>query len=161
MTSEASRQPGGEGQNSGVNRGTTSLLVGRLALRPLVETTLAASVARYRAQDVRLGFDSSVEWRGAVLRAEHIRQLRAVPGQDYGWFGLAAYRLRPWVQLVAEEEDMVRRLGRRLVRNDARTLGVNLDFGAARTRLVVDYVARAVTPNARRDAWVSQLQVRF
>lgn len=75
---------------------------------------------------------------------------------------LGGYRFRPWLQVVAKQEDF-----RRPSISDERwvtatTLGANFDFGGGRTRLVANYVARTSgAARVNQGTFLSQFQVRF
>jgi hypothetical protein len=153
----------GEGQNRIVNVDSSSLVVGRVAVRPLALLTLGTNVAAYGGDSTRYGVDADVEYRGASLKGEFLWQNQHLDAPvDQGWYGQAAYRVLPWVQLVLKQEKFQRdalSLSRRVV---ATTGGVNLEFAASRIRLLANYVSRRIgTPGIRRSTLITQLQVRF
>lgn len=153
----------GEGQNRIVNVDSSSLVVGRIALRPVPLVTLGANVAAYAGDSTRYGVDADLEYRGASLKGEFLWQdHHADAPVDQGWYGQAAYRVLPWVQLVLKQEKFQRdALGpaRRVV---ATTGGVNVEFAASRIRLLANYVSRRIgLSGERRSTVITQLQVRF
>jgi hypothetical protein len=153
----------GEGQNLTANADSSLLVVLRATGSPVPYLSLGANVADYGGDSTRYGVDASVEYFGAVLRGEYIVQERElVPVADKGWYGLAAYRLRPWLQLVAKQEDFRRSAVSGDVRNRATTGGVNVDFPGGKVRLTADYVSRKIgTPGQRRGTLIAQAQVKF
>ncbi len=153
----------GDGQNKPVNRDSSLLVVARASVRPIPMLTLAAEVARYDADSARYGADGSVEWRGITLRGEYIAQHRRLRGPiDWGYFGLAAYRVEPWLQLVIKREEFQRPAIGNAQYNAATTGGVNVELPGGRTRVIADYVARRIAwPGVLTKSLVMQLQVRF
>jgi len=149
----------GEGQNSGVNRDSSVLVVGRATLRPLDPVTLGADVARYR-DSTRYGLEVGLEDAGFALKGEYIRQHRLAVGRDdAGWFVLGTWRPRRWLQVVARQEDFQRPAVAAFVRNTATTIGANVWFAGERVRLLADYVSRKV--GTRSGALITQAQVVF
>ena len=153
----------GEGQNRIVNTDSTNLVVARVTVRPIPFVTLGSNVGAYGSDSTRWGVDAQVDYRGATLRGEYIWQDHHVERpNDSGWYGLAAYRVLPWVQLVFRQEQFERdaiSLDRRVV---ATTGGVNVEFAAARVRLLANYVSRRIgDPGVRNSTVITQLQVRF
>lgn len=153
----------GEGQNLTANADSSLLVVLRATGRPVPYLSLGANVADYGGDSTRYGVDASVEYFGAVLRGEYIVQERDVLEiADKGWYGLTAYRLLPWLQLVAKQEDFRRSAVSGDVRNRATTGGVNVDFPGGKVRLTADYVSRKIgTPGVRRGTLIAQAQVKF
>src|SRR5262245_29086934 len=153
----------GEGQNLPANRDSTVLLVSRAVLRPIAQLSVGASGAAYQSDSTRWGFEASYEDRGAIVRAEWIAQhRRGHSPNDEGWYVLGGYRVVPWAQLVVMQEDLIRDYIGPTARNRATTVGANLDLGAGRTRLTVEYVARRSGPaQTSRRTGIAQLQVRF
>jgi phosphate-selective porin len=153
----------GEGQNLPANRDSTVLFVSRAVLRPMAQLSVGASGAAYESDSTRWGFEASYEEHGAIVRGEWIAQHRRSHGpNDEGWFVLGAMRVVPWVQLVVMQEDLIRSYIGPAARNRATTVGANLDLGAGRTRLTVEYVARRSGPaQTSRRQGIAQLQVRF
>lgn len=154
----------GEGQNQPVNRDSSVMVAGRVAVRPISYFTVAANYARSNSDSSRYGADASLEYRGLLLRAEYLGLRRdGVSRDDHGWFALAAYRVLPWVRLVLKDEDFERASIASFARNRAITGGVNLDLAAGRIRVIVDYVSRKLGPDSaeRMSTLISQLQVRF
>jgi hypothetical protein len=153
----------GEGQNLPANRDSTVLVVSRAVVRPLSQVSLGASGAAYEGDSTRWGFEASVEQHGALLRAEWIAQhRRGHSANDQGWFVLGGMRVLPWAQLVAQWEDFKRPFMGPGFRMRATTIGANLDLGASRTRLSLEYVdRRSGVTQAHRRTGLAQLQVRF
>ncbi|HTK31978.1 MAG TPA: porin [Candidatus Saccharimonadaceae bacterium] len=153
----------GEGQNSVVNRDSTVLVVGRASVRPISQITLAGSVASYGPDSTRWGADASLEQSGFVLRGEWLTQhKRDRARDDAGWFVLAGYRIVPWLQVIARQEDF-QRPGIGVTRRiSATTGGLNIDLPGGRTRGIIDFVSRqAGFPRVRTNSLVAQLQVKF
>jgi Phosphate-selective porin O and P len=153
----------GEGQNRVINVDSANMVVARATVRPIPFLTFGGNVARYTSDSTRWGFDAQLEYRGALVRAEYIWQDHHVSlPNDEGWYGLAAYRVLPWVQLVFRQEQFARdaiSLDRREV---ATTGGVNVEFAAARVRLLANYVSRKIgEPGVRNSTVIGQAQVRF
>lgn len=153
----------GEGQNRIINVDSSNMVVARATVRPIPYLTFGGNVAAYASDSTRWGLDAVVEYRGAYFRAEYIWQDHHVARpDDEGWYGLAAYRVLPWVQLVFRQEQFARDaigLDRRVV---ATTGGVNLEFAAARVRLLANYVSRKIgDPGVRSSTVIGQIQVRF
>jgi hypothetical protein len=74
---------------------------------------------------------------GAALKAEYIGQDRDGGGlDDKGWYAQATYRLLPWVQVVLKQEDFRRSAVSDALRNRATTGGLNVEFAAAKVRLL-------------------------
>ena len=153
----------GEGQNRIVNLDSASLVVARVAVRPLPYVALGSNVAAYAGDSTRYGVDAAVEYRGATLRGEYLWQDHHTDTPvDQGWYGLATYRVLPWVQLVVKQEKFERDALSRTRRVVATTGGVNLEFAASRIRLITDYVSRKIGDlGRRRGTVITQLQVRF
>lgn len=153
----------GEGQNLPANRDSTTLLVARTVVRPFSQVQVGASGATYEGDSTRWGFEASFEQHGALLRAEWIAQhRRGTSKDDEGWFVLGGMRVLPWAQIVVQQEDLLRPYLGSGARIRATTVAANLDLGANRTRLTLEYVARRAGPaqTTRRTA-IAQLQVRF
>jgi hypothetical protein len=153
----------GEGQNRIINVDSANMVVARATVRPIPFITFGGNIAKYDSDSTRWGVDAQFEYRGALVRAEYIRQDHHVSlPNDEGWYGLAAYRVLPWVQLVFRQEQFARNaisLDRRVV---ATAGGVNVEFAAARVRLLVNYVSRKIgDPGVRDRTVISQAQVRF
>ncbi len=153
----------GDGQNKPANRDSTLMVSARASVRPISFLTLAAEVARYNRDSTRYGADGSLEWRGLILRGEYIAQHRRLKQPiDWGFFGLAAYRVEPWLQLVLKRERFQRPAIGNAQYNAATTGGVNVDLPGGRTRFIADYVARRIAfPGTLTRTFVTQLQVRF
>ncbi len=149
----------GEGQNIGVNRDSTVLVVGRATVRPVSFVTVGGDVARYR-DSLRYGFDAALAWRGWTLKGEYLGQHRLAVGRDdAGWYALGAYEVRPWLQLVAEQEDFRRPAVATFVRNTATTIGANAYLDGDRVRLLANYVSRKI--GTRKGSVVTQVQLQF
>ena len=153
----------GDGQNKPANRDSSLMVSGRVSIRPIPILTLATEVARYNRDSTRYGADGSLEWRGIILRGEYIAQHRRLKQPvDWGFFGLAAYRVNPWLQLVLKRERFQRPAIGSAQYNAATTGGVNVDLPGGRTRFIADYVARRIAfPGTLTGSLITQLQVRF
>jgi hypothetical protein len=153
----------GEGQNVNVNRDSTVLVVGRLALRPVAQLDLAGSLAAYGSDSTRYEADLSVGQAGMLLRAELVGQRRRGGSRDdLGWFVLAGYRVLPWMRFVARQEDFQRPTLGTARRISATTAAVDLDLPGGRTRVVSEYLIRKSGPaHAAARSFLTQLQVRF
>ena len=153
----------GEGQNATLNRDSTLLVISRLAARPLAELAVAGSVAAYGDDSTRYGGEASIERSGVLLRGEVIGQHRHGRGRDdLGWFILGGWRIAPWLQIIARREDFQRPSLGVARRISATTAGANLDLPGGRTRLLTNFVSRATgSPRVTRQAWISQVQLRF
>ena len=153
----------GEGQNRIVNVDSSSLVVTRIAVRPMGIVSLGTNIAAYAGDSTRYGFDADVEYRGAALKAEYLWQDHHIDAPvDQGWYIQGTYRVLPWVQLVLKQEKFERdalSLSRRVV---ATTGGVNVYFAGDRIRLLANYVSRRIgTPGKRTSSLITQGQVRF
>ena len=153
----------GEGQNASGNRDSTVLPIARATARLIPQVTVGGSVARFGPDSLRYGVETSVESQGLLLRAEFIGQRRrGIDRDDRGWFVLGGWRARPWLQLIARQEDFQRPFIGRERRIEATTVGANLEWPGGRTRAILDWVARTSgTERTRRDQVIGQLQVRF
>ena len=153
----------GDGQNKPANRDSTLMVSGRLSVRPIPVLAFATEVARYNRDSTRYGADGSLEWRGVTLRGEYIAQQRRLKRPvDWGFFGLAAYRVTPVLQLVVKRERFQRPAIGSAQYNAATTGGVNIDLPGGRTRIIADYVSRRVGfPGTATRSLITQLQVRF
>lgn len=153
----------GDGQNKPANRDSSVMVSGRLSVRPIPILTLATEVARYNRDSTRYGADGSLEWRGIILRGEYVAEHRRLKHPvDWGFFGLAAYRVEPWLQLVVKRERFQRPAIGSVQFNAATTGGVNVDLPGGRTRIIADYVERRIAfPGTATRSLITQLQVRF
>ncbi|MBA3258012.1 MAG: hypothetical protein H0T68_00925 [Gemmatimonadales bacterium] len=154
----------GEGQNLTANADSSLLVVARVTGRPLFSyLTLGANVAGYSGDSTRYGVDASVEYLGAVLRGEYIVQERDIVAiADKGWYGVAGYRVRPWLQVVLKQEDFRRSGISAESRNRATTGGVNVDFPGGKVRLTANYISRRIgDAGVRRGTVLAQAQVKF
>jgi len=153
----------GEGQNRIVNVDSSSLVVGRVAVRPIGFLTVGTNLAAYAGDSTRYGVDANLETGPLLARGEFIWQSRHVAAPvDKGWYGLVGYQVLPWVQLVARQELFERPAITGTVRTVATTGGVNARFAGDRVRVLANYVSRKLgTPGGRTGTVVTQLQVRF
>lgn len=153
----------GEGQNRIVNVDSSSLVVGRVTVRPVGFLTLGTNVAAYKSDSTRYGVDGALEYQGITARGEFIWNSRHNGAAvDKGWYGLVAYKVLPWVQLVARQERFERPAITGKVRTVATSGGVNAWFVGERVRILANYVSRKLgTPGVRTGTLVTQLQVRF
>jgi len=153
----------GEGQNVVVNRDSTVMLVGRAVLRPPGPIWIAGDIAERGTHRRTLGAEASFEYRGAIVRSEYLAERVDGRARDhYGWFVLGGYRVLPWLQVIARQEDFQRPSLGPARRITATTGGLNFDFRGGQTRLILDYVDRE-TGAARTHShdWIAQLQARF
>jgi len=165
----------GEGQNAGLNRDSTVLWVGRASVRPIAQATLAGHLARANRDSVRYGADLSIEHAGLLVRGEFLgqwRRNRGAPGgapgaavsgsDDLGWYVLAGYRVLPWLQLLAKQEDFQRPALGVSRRISATIGGANLELPGGRTRFLANFVSRRTGfPRQKRNSVIGQVQVRF
>ena len=153
----------GEGANSVTNRDSTVLVVGRVTSHPIAALDIGVNAARYGSDSTRYGVDAAWVQRTVILKAEYIGQHRTgVGSDDYGWYGLAAYHVRPSVLVLVKQEDFLRPAIATARRDLATTLGTTLDFSESRVRLYLDYVSRKVgSPGVRRGVVLTELQLRF
>jgi hypothetical protein len=122
----------GEGQNITANADSSLLIVARATGRPIPYVSLGVNLADYGGDSTRFGVDAALEYMGATLKAEYLTQRRdEVNVDDKGWYALAAYRVVPWLQLVAKQEDFRRSGVSADSRNRATTGGANVDFPGA------------------------------
>ncbi len=150
----------GEGVNTVVNRDSTVLAVARLTVVPLKSLELGVNSAWYGSDSTRYGADAGLVTPRTTARVEFIGQHRATGGNDdYGWYALAAYRVRPRIQVVARQEDF-RRPAPGLPAINATTAGVNLESPDRYVRLTIEYISREVAA-VRRGSVLAQLQLRF
>jgi hypothetical protein len=99
----------GEGQNVLVNRDSTQLVVGRVVARPIAPVSIGGDIALKSSTHRAMGAEANVDYRGAFLRGEYIAD--RVDGRerdDFGWYLLIGYRVMPWLQVVARDEDFER-----------------------------------------------------
>ena len=153
----------GEGQNVVVNRDSTQLVVGRAVFRPVAPVSIGGDIALTGDNRRKLGAEANVEYRGAFLRGEYIAdRLDGRERDDFGWYILAGYRVLPWLQAIARDEDFERPTAGAARRISRVTGGLNFDLPGGQTRAILDYegtktgVARTLT-----HYWIAQLQVKF
>jgi hypothetical protein len=154
----------GENINVTANADSALLWVGRATVRPVAYLTIGGNLASYQRDSTRYGIDLALEYMGASLEGEYIGQHRkdATGADDRGWYAQAAYRVLPWVQLVAKQEDFRRSAISDAVRNRAATGGVNVEFGGGKVRLLANYVSRKIgTPGKRTGVFIIQAQVKY
>jgi hypothetical protein len=154
----------GEGQNLTANRDSTVLGVARLVVRPVPHLSVGLNAARYFGDSTRYGADVGYDDDRLTLRAEYLAQARdTLSGDDdFGWYALGAYAVRPEIQLVFKYESFERPAVSAATRNRAWTAGANLfPFGRS-TRLTLEYVSRAVgDPGDRHGTLLAQAQVKY
>jgi hypothetical protein len=153
----------GEGQNATANRDTSVLVVGRMSTQIVPYTSIAGSVGRFSADSLRYDADATIEFRGFVLRGEMLGQhKRGRDKDDFGWFVLGGYRVLPWLQVIARQEDFQRPSISQARRISATTAGINAEVVPARVRLSAHFVDRATGyPRTHKQSGIVQLQVRF
>jgi phosphate-selective porin len=154
----------GENINVTANTDSSVLWVGRATVRPIAYITLGGNVASYQSDSTRYGVDLALEYMGAALKGEYIGQHRkgATGADDRGWYAQGTFRVLPWVQLVAKQEDFRRSAISAAVRNRATTGGINVEFGGGKVRLLANYVSRKIgTPGKRTGLLITQAQVKY
>jgi hypothetical protein len=153
----------GEGQNLTANADSSLLMVARLTGRPVSYVNLGVNLADFGGDSTRYGVDLSLDYMGATLKGEYLTQRRdEIEVGDKGWYGLAAYRVVPWLQVVLKQEDFRRSGIMPDSRNRATTGGANVDFPGGKLRLTANYISRKVgTPGVRRGTLLAQAQVKF
>src|SRR5262245_21559478 len=149
----------GEGQNATSNRDSTELFVARGVARPIGPLTIGGEIATKGSRRRTFGGEFNAEYRGALLRGEYIAErIDGRDRDDYGWYILAGYRVMPWLQVLARQEDFQRPSLGVARRISATTAGFALDFPGGQTRLLLDYIGR--TTGAARiltNNWIAQL----
>jgi phosphate-selective porin O/P len=153
----------GEGQNVTVNRDSTQLVVGRAVVRPIAAVSIGGDIAIKSSSHRTMGAEVNVDYRGAFLRGEYIAD--RVDGRerdDFGWYLLAGYRVLPWLEAVARDEDFERPAAGPARRISRVTGGMNFDLPGGQTRAILEYEAEK-TGAARTltNDWIAQLQVKF
>jgi hypothetical protein len=153
----------GEGQNVVVNRDSTQLVVGRLVARPMAPVSIGGDIAIKGPGHRTMGAEANADYRGAFLRGEYIAD--RVDGRerdDFGWYLLAGYRVMPWLQLIARDEDFERPTAGPARRISRVTGGVNFDLPGGQTRAIIDYEGTKTGVNRKlANYWIGQLQVKF
>jgi hypothetical protein len=153
----------GEGQNVIVNRDSTQLIVGRAVARPIAPVSIGGEMAIKGPGHRAMGAEANAEYRGAFLRGEYLAD--RVDGRehdDFGWYLLGGYRVFPWLQAIARDEDFERPTAGPARRISRVTGGVNFDLPGGQTRFILDYegtktgVKRTLT-----NYWIGQVQVKF
>ena len=153
----------GEGQNVITNRDSTQLVVGRAVVRPIAPMSLGGDIALTGSNRRKIGAEANIDYRGAFLRGEYIAdRLDGRERDDFGWYILGGYRILPWLQAIARDEDFERPTAGPARRISRLTGGLNFDLPGGQTRAILNYegtktgVARTLT-----DYWIAQLQVKF
>jgi hypothetical protein len=153
----------GEGQNVVVNRDSTQLVVGRAVFRPVAPISIGGDIALTGDNRRRMGAEANVEYRGAFLRGEYIAdRLDGRERDDFGWYLLGGYRIFPWLQAIARDEDFERPTSGPARRISRVTGGLNFDLPGGQTRFIADYEGTTTgAARTRTDYWIAQLQVKF
>ncbi|HEV8479716.1 MAG TPA: porin [Candidatus Eisenbacteria bacterium] len=153
----------GEGQNVVVNRDSTQLVVGRAVFRPVAPISIGGDIALTGDNRRRMGAEANVEYRGAFLRGEYIAdRLDGRERDDFGWYLLGGYRIFPWLQAIARDEDFERPTAGPARRISRVTGGLNFDLPGGQTRFIADYEGTTTgAARTRTDYWIAQLQVKF
>jgi len=153
----------GEGQNTGGNRDSSVLWIGRVVTRPIPQAAFAAHVAYYSEDSTRYGGDVQIEQWGFMLRGEVLGQRKTGRDRDdFGWYALAAYRVFPWLQVLGRQEDFQRPSISEARRISATTGGMNIELPGGRTRFLANVVSRKTGfPRVQRNSFIGQVQVRF
>ena len=128
----------GEGQNVTANADSSLLIVGRVTGRPVPFLTLGANVADYGGDSTRYGVDVSIEYMGAIFRAEYVTQNRrrcrhrrrglvragCLPGGSLGAARAQTGGFQPgWDQLRFQEQRYDRRRERGVSRREGASPG--------------------------------------
>src|SRR5262245_34697440 len=149
----------GEGQNVTSNRDSTEIFIARAVARPIGPLSIGGEIATKGSRRRSFGGEFNAEYRGALLRGEYIgERIDGRDRDDYGWYILAGYRVMPWLQVLARQEDFQRPSLGVARRISATTAGFALDFPGGQTRLLLDYIGR--TTGAARiltNNWIAQL----
>lgn len=154
----------GEGINVTTNRDSTVLGVARVAVKPVPQLSFGVHAARWFGDSTRYGADAAYQDTRFVLRGEYAGGARDSLGgkDDWGWFGLAGFKVVPSVQLVAKYEDFQREELGDGFKNRAYNVGINTWPVIPLVRLSAFYVSRKVGEPGRRVSQVqAQLQVKF
>ena len=154
----------GEGVNVTANRDSTVLGVARVAIKPIPEITFGVNAARWFGDSTRYGMDAQYQDTRFVVRGEYIGGARDSLGgtNDWGWYGVAGFKVIPAVQLVAKYEDFQREAIGPQFKNQAVSIGINTFPVIPLVRLSAFYVSRkAGDPGVRVSQVQTQLQVRF
>lgn len=154
----------GDGQNATSNRDSTTLLLGRLEVIPLVDVSLAAEIATLGSDSTRYGFTAGIERGRVELWGEFLAQSHAgADSQDEGWYGLLLVKTLPGLRFVARQEQLHRPgLPPERASDHGTTLGILYDLPGDRVRILADYVRRTSGPDDRlNEAILLQLQARF
>ena len=155
----------GEGANAIANRDSVAIVVARATIRPVAQLGLGASWSRDSADSLRWGVDAVAQQSGVTVRAEYLtRHVRGRDtGQDdWGWYVLEGFRIRPRVQIYARQEDFQRPsygLSRRVRSWQG---AVNVDIAPGKVRLLLQFTRRVVGERSTRiDTALAQLQVQL
>jgi hypothetical protein len=154
----------GDGQNATANRDSTTLLLGRLEVIPLVDVSLAAAIATLGSDSTRYAFTAGIERGRVELWGEFLGQSHAgTDSQDEGWYGLLLVKTLPRLRFVARQEQLHRPgMPPERARERGTTLGILHDLPGDRVRILADYVRRTSGPDDRlNEAILIQLQARF
>src|SRR5215831_6244034 len=153
----------GEGQNVITNRDSTQLVVGRAVVRPIAPMSLGGDIALTGSNRRKIGAEANADYRGAFLRGEYIAD--RVDGRerdDFGWYLLAGYRILPWLQAIARDEDFERPTAGAARRISRVTGGANFDLPGGQTRFILEYEGTKTGVNRKLTKyWIGQLQVKF
>lgn len=153
----------GEGQNVAVNRDSSLLFVGRVAVRPVDGIAFGLSGATYGGDSTRAGAELEVAARRAWARAEVLARVDGGDRRDRGWYCLAGWRVLPAWSLVARREAFHRpALDAARSRSRATTVGVVWEPRGSRVRGLLDWVESDTGQSpVISHAWIAQLQARI
>ncbi len=154
----------GEGINVTANKDSTVLGVARIAVKPIPQLTVGLNAARWFGDSLRYGVDAAWQDTRFTVKGEYLGGSRDSLGgkDDWGWWGLAGYKVVPAVQLVAKYEDFRREAIGPQFRNRAISVGVNGFPVIPTVRLSLFYVSRKVgEPGERKGVLQTQLQAKF
>lgn len=154
----------GEGINVTANRDSTVLGVARLAVKPVPQVTLGVNVARWFGDSTRYAADAQYQDTRFLVRGEYAGGARDSLGgkDDWGWYGVAGFKVIPAVQFIAKYEDFQREQLGDGFKNRAISIGINSFPVIPTVRLSAFYVSRKVgEPGTRVSQVQTQLQVKF
>ena len=154
----------GEGINVTANRDSTVLGVARVALKPVPQITIGVNAARWFGDSTRYGVDAQYQDTRLLARGEYVGGARDSLGgkDDWGWYGVAGFKVIPAVQVIAKYEDFQREELSDGFKNRAISIGINTWPVIPTVRLSAFYVSRKVgEPGTRVSQLQTQLQVKF
>lgn len=154
----------GEGINVTANRDSTVLGVARIAVRPMPQITFGLNAARWFGDSTRYGADVAYQDTRFLARGEYAGGARdSLSGKDdWGWYGVVGFKVKPAVQFIAKYEDFQREQIGPQFKNRAYSIGINTYPVISNVRLSAFYVSRKVgDPGVRVSQVQTQLQVKY